>query len=340
MQQSVERLFSHKLLTVAASRFGADATEAKNLNGFENYVYEVSKNGVPYVLRLTHSSHRTKTEVESELLWINDLHKRGINVSLVNKSEQGELVEVIQAEDTFFYACLFNKAPGSPVKLNDPVFDVPLFEKWGEITGELHTAARGFDTAQIDRPHWYEDDLIELDQYLSAEDELIIQGNRELVGRIRQLPDDQRIYGLIHSDIHMGNFFAHEGEIHLFDFDDSMYFHYVSDIAIPLYYMSLWKNRELSLEERSAQGRVFLKSFLKGYLRKSDLDQEWLQKVPLFLKMRDYTLYGVFHKQVDLENASERERALVESLRERLLNGEPIVDLNYESIYKELSQEA
>ncbi|KIL51333.1 hypothetical protein KP77_08450 [Jeotgalibacillus alimentarius] len=336
MEQSVERLFSHELLTEAASRFGTDAAQAKNLNGFENYVYEVSKNGVPYVLRLTHSSHRTKTEVESELLWINDLHSRGINVSLVNESVDGDLVVEIPAEDTYFYACLFNKAPGSLIKMDDPAFDVPLFEKWGEITGELHTAAKDFDTARIDRPHWYEDDLIELAKYLSEDDQHIIEGNRDLVGRIRQLPTDQQVYGLIHSDIHMGNFFVDEGELHLFDFDDTMYFHYVSDIAIPLYYTILWKHNHLSLEERSEQGEKFLKAFLSGYMRKSNIDQEWIERLPLFLKMRDYTLYGVFHKQVDLEQASEREQALVSSLRERLLKEEPIVEMDFARIYDEV----
>lgn len=339
MEQSVERLFSQELLSEAASRFHADAAQAKNLNGFENYVYEVYKSGKPYVLRLTHSSHRTKSEVESELIWINDLHSRGINVSLVNQSVNGNLVEAIEAEDTYFYACLFNKAPGASVKMDDPFFDVPLFEKWGEITGELHTAAKDFDTARMDRPHWYEDDLIELKKYLPEEDQQIIEGNRELVNQIRQLPDQNDVYGLIHSDIHMGNFFVHGGEIHLFDFDDTMYFHYISDIAIPLYYTALWKYNELPLEGRSAQGEVFLKAFLKGYTRKSEIEQEWIERLPLFLKMRDYTLYGVFHKQVDLEKASERERALVKSLRERLLSGEPIVELDYTKIFNGVSQE-
>ncbi len=333
MEQSVERLFSQQLLSEAASRFSADANQAKNLNGFENYVYEVYKNGNPYVLRLTHSSHRTKLQVESELIWINDLHSRGINVSLVNQSVNGNLVEAIEAEDTYFYACLFNKAPGASVKLDDPFFDVPLFEKWGEITGELHSAAKDFDTSKINRPHWYEDDLIELKRYLPEQDRKIIGGNRELVGQIKELPNHKNVYGLIHSDIHMGNFFVHKGEIHLFDFDDTMYFHYISDIAIPLYYMTLWKNRELPLEERSRQGEVFLKAFLTGYARKSVIEQEWIERLPMFLKMRDYTLYGVFHKQVDLEKASERERALVKSLRERLISGEPIVELDYAEIF-------
>lgn len=339
MEQSVERLFTQQILSKAASRFQTDATHAKNLNGFENYVYEVYKNGKPYVLRLTHSSHRTKSEVESELIWINDLHSRGINVSLVNQSVNGNLVEVIEAEDTYFYACLFNKAPGASVKLDDPVFDIPLFEKWGEITDELHTAAKDFDTKQIDRSHWYEDDLIELGKYLSEEDQQIVEGNRELVEQIRRLPDHKEVYGLIHSDIHMGNFFFYEGELHLFDFDDTMYFHYISDIAIPLYYMTVWKNRELPLEERSREGEVFLKAFLTGYANTSVIDQEWIEKLPMFLKMRDYTLYGVFHKQVDLENASEREGTLVKSLRERLVNNEPIVELDYAKIFCEVIQE-
>src|SRR5690606_22344488 len=131
-----EELFSDEIVHEAAKRFNCDAGNAKKLGDFENYVFEVHKGNIPYILRLTHSSHRTKEEVEAELIWINFLHKEGVNVSLVSHSNQGKMVEVIEVKDSNFYVCLFDKAPGLAVKGNAPIFNEQLFKQWGRIIGK------------------------------------------------------------------------------------------------------------------------------------------------------------------------------------------------------------
>lgn len=336
MEQWVENLFSGEVLDEAALRYKADASEAKKLGDFENYVYEVKRDGKPYILRLTHSSHRTKEEVLGEQKWINFLNSHGINVSLVHESINGELVETVNVGDTDFYVCLFDKAPGSPVKMASPEFGPELFEKWGAITASMHLATEDYDASTTKRLRWDQDDLIVLEDFLDPiKDEAIIEGNRKLVQSIQQLPETKDSFGLIHSDIHPGNFFYHEGEIHVFDFDDTMYFHFASDIAIPLYYSIWWKYRKESLETRSAHGKEMLENFLKGYLGVREISREWVERLPMFLKLRDYTLYGVFHKKVDLEN-NEQENQLVNEIRERLLNDEPVVDLNYGAIWESI----
>ncbi|MGM0852113.1 MAG: hypothetical protein ACQEWI_05765 [Bacillota bacterium] len=67
MEKWIEELFTEKLLFEVASRYGCNTAQAKKLGDFENYVYEVHKGGVPYILRLTHSSHRSQSEVEAEM---------------------------------------------------------------------------------------------------------------------------------------------------------------------------------------------------------------------------------------------------------------------------------
>lgn len=338
MEQWVENLFSKEVLNEAASCYKADASNAKKLGDFENYVYEVQRDGKPYILRLTHSSHRMKEEVEGELKWINFLNGREIHVSLVHESKNGKLVETVNVGDTNFYVCLFDKAPGSPVPRNGPEFGPELFEKWGAITAHMHLATEEYDASDTQRLQWDEDDLIELENFIDpVADQVIIDGNRQLVASLQQLPQTKKTFGLIHSDIHMGNFFYHEGNIHVFDFDDSMYFYFASDIAIPLYY-SIWaKYRKETLETRSAFGKEILEHFLKGYMSVREISREWVERLPMFLKLRDYTLYGVFHKKVDLAN-NEQENQLVTEIRERLVNDEPIVDLDYGSIWDQISK--
>jgi len=337
MEQWVENLFSQEVLHEAALRYKADASNAKKLGDFENYVYEVTRDGQPYILRLTHSSHRSKMEVEGELQWINYLHSQGIHVSLVHESANGELVEVVSVGDSNFFVCLFNKAPGCSVKMNDSEFGPELFEKWGVVTARMHLVTETYDASETKRPRWNEDDLIELEKYIDpVEDAAIIEGNRQLVSTLQQLPETKDSFGLIHSDIHTGNFFYHEGDIHVFDFDDSMYFFFASDVAIPLYYTIWGKHRGESLETRSSFGKELLTHFLKGYMSVRMIPREWVERLPLFLKLRDYTLYGVFHKKMDLSHGHERENQLVAEIRNRLIKNEPIVDLEFGAIWDDV----
>ncbi|KIL51812.1 phosphotransferase enzyme family protein [Jeotgalibacillus soli] len=337
MEQWIEALFTKDLLNEAASRYNADATEAKKLGDFENYVFEVYKNDQPYILRLTHSSHRNMADVEAELEWINYLHAKAINVSLVHQSKNGSLVEEIPVGNTSFFVCLFDKAPGNPVKIDDPLFGPKLFEKWGQITGGMHRVTKDYQPGDHKREHWEEDDVLDFGLYLDKEkDAKIIADGEEVVRVIKGLPVTKESFGLIHSDIHPGNFFLDGNEIHVFDFDDSAYFYYMSDIAIPLYYAVWWKCRNEILEDRSEFGKELLYHFLKGYQKVNKIDPEWIYRIPLFLQLRDYVLYAVFHKKVDMENASDNTQQLVAQIRDRLLRNEPMVELQYGEVLERL----
>ncbi|OXS54185.1 Ser/Thr protein kinase RdoA (MazF antagonist) [Bacillus sp. V-88] len=337
MEKWIQELFTEDVLKDAASRFGCDTNHAKKLGDFENYVYEVRRGEIPYILRLTHSSHRSKGEVEAELQWINYLHKHGVNVSLVNDSEAGNLVEVLETGDTHFFVCLFDKAPGKPVKMDDPLFDDDLFYKWGKLTGHMHRVTKGYVQGEAGRDRWDQDDVLDYEKYLTSDkDKDIISKGHQNKETIRGFKETRDSFGLIHSDIHPGNFFYHDGDLHVFDFDDSTQFFFVSDVAIPLYYSVWWKFRNETLETRSGFGERFLIAFLQGYLTESDIDDEWVKRIPHFLLLRDLTLYTVFHKKWDLENLSDGERSLLSQIRERLQEDEPIVDLDYEKILREV----
>ncbi|WP_064091860.1 phosphotransferase enzyme family protein [Rossellomorea aquimaris] len=336
MEKWVEELFSQEILEEAAIRFGCETSKVKKLGDFENYVFEVHKGNTPYILRLTHSSHRTHMEVEAELRWVNYLHEHGVNVALVNHSKEGKLVETIDVKNTHFYVCLFDKAPGQPVSVKSEEFNEELFEKWGKLTGQLHNVTKMYESGNFKRDRWDEDDLLNFEKYLSVDkDRDIIEKGEEVKKEIQSLPESLHTFGMIHSDIHPGNFFYHQGELHVFDFDDSTQFFFLSDIAIPLYYSVWWKYKNEDLETRSRFGESFLTAFLKGYMSETQLEEEWLKHMPAFLLLRDVTLYSVFHKKWDLENLSEAETSLLTQLRTRLKESEPMVDLNYRKIFNQ-----
>ena len=60
MEIAVERVFTKEILARAAKTFHV-TVEEKPLGDFENYIFKAKGNrGEDYVLRLTHSSHRSK----------------------------------------------------------------------------------------------------------------------------------------------------------------------------------------------------------------------------------------------------------------------------------------
>lgn len=334
MERWIEELFHEKVLDEAGLKFDVDVTAAKKLGDFENYVFEVQKEEKPYILRLTHSSHRSMADVEAEMKWINFLHKHGINVSLAYFSKNERLVEEVKVGETSFFVCLFDKAPGELVKMKSDVFGSELFTLWGKVTGKMHKVTQSYEATGSKRTRWDENDLLDFHTYIP--DEEIREAAKNLLDEIKKLPESKEVFNLIHSDIHPGNFFYHEGEIHVFDFDDSSYHYLVSDIAIPLYYSVWFVHRGENLQSRSTFGEEMLHHFLVGYLKEYEMSDEWLKKIPLFLTLRDFELYSVFHKKFDLENMNDREKEVLHQLKERLLHDEPIVQLDYDNIIQKV----
>lgn len=77
MEIAVERVFTKEILARAAKEFYV-TVEEKPLGDFENYIFKAKGDrGEDYVLRLTHSSHRSKKEVEAELDFYDMLRRMG-----------------------------------------------------------------------------------------------------------------------------------------------------------------------------------------------------------------------------------------------------------------------
>lgn len=328
MEQWIDNMFTNERLKQAAARFGADATDAIMRGDFENYVYEVRKDGKPYMLRLTHTSHRSKEQVIAELEWVNDLHARGLNVSLNHVSLAGNLVEEMPIENGSFLICLFDKAPGVSAYDMRKEFTDKHIEAWGELTARFHEAASSYEVKNGSRPQWYEDNLIDIERWIDpVKDTSIIELNRCVVETIRSYSTDKDVYGIIHSDMHQGNFFIDGLELNVFDFDDAMFFHYIHDVSIPVYYTIWMSYRNEPLEIRSEKATAILKTFLQGYMRVRSLENEWLERLPHYLTLRDLTLYAVFHQKVDFEQEPEM-KPLVDWLGDRLRKNEPIAELD------------
>ncbi len=93
---------SDKILAEAAEKFGTTPDKLKRLGSFESLVYEYCNSGRDLILKLTHSIHRTADEVLGELEWVNYLAEGGVTVSPAVPSSDGNLIELVELDDSYF----------------------------------------------------------------------------------------------------------------------------------------------------------------------------------------------------------------------------------------------
>lgn len=327
MEEAVANLMNEDILKKAGRLFSCENKPYKLLGDFENYVYEVECHGQPFILRLTHSSHRTTEMVEAELHWLSHLAEHQVSVARPVRSHKNRLVEVIPVLDTYFNVSLFEKAPGIMVKKDDVYWGPQLFREWGRTIGHMHRTTMTYHESPglSRRLSWDEDDLLEIASYLPSDQTLVIDKTKQHIEMLKSLSKDSRSYGLIHGDIHPGNFFVHNGKLTVFDFDDAMYHWFASDIAIALYY-SLFMIKE---SERETFTHRFMSSFMEGYREEHDLESEWMERIPEFLKLRDIALYAVFYKKLDMDHINEDRKNLLAALKYRIENSLPAVQVDF-----------
>ena len=323
MEQSVERVFTKDIVKNAASQFGM-TVEEKPVGDFENYLFKgETGDGVQRILRLTHSTHRSKDEIEAELTFLKYARENGANAAGSLSSLNGNLVEVQQASDgSSFFASMFEWADGQLVDRSNPnVWNDQLMYNWGKTIGKLHALTVDYPVTK-NREHW--DEEAYLNDMLN--DPELGAATKDLIEEINSYERKKDSYGLIHSDLHLHNFFVNDkGEITAFDFDDLQYNYFISDIAIVLYYTA-WGSKA-TFEEKSDFAKKQLGIFRKGYETEYVLDEIWYSRIPAFLKCRDIVLYYVLNMKYEGEDRTQRVIELCEELKERIINKKTIIDI-------------
>ncbi|PGX08215.1 phosphotransferase enzyme family protein [Bacillus sp. AFS033286] len=323
MEITVERVFSQEILARATKAFHV-TVEDKPLGDFENYIFKAKdKNNEDYVLRLTHSSHRSKKEVEAELDFLRYVAENGAKVAGPLYSASQNLVEELIAEDgTFFFASLFTYAKGEQVKGEEsPYWGYSYFKAWGKAIGQLHRLTMNYPKTAY-RDTWEKDESSIVNE---LEDEKVKETATVLMDEIKLLPIKKETFGLMHGDIHPGNFHYDGKELTIFDFDDASYNYFIHDLAMVLYYSVLFT--PWTAEEKTEFVRKQLQVLRTGYEYEHRLADSWYESVPLFLRLRDIGLYGTLQKKFKGKDMPDNFRKLSEELYGRIIKNEAIVNI-------------
>lgn len=301
--REIEQIFQKNkayLLEEICTKYDIDQNTLQLVGEYENYVYQYVKGNQEYILRLSHSSHRTEELIRAEVDWINYLAQAIKQIPQVHPSQKKKLLEKINLENSYFVATVFDKAKGRHPNLKED-WQGTLYFQWGQLLGKMHSLAKKYQSGEkTRRPHWHEIDLYEnAAEVLSQNHEILLQKLTEINSTLLNLPTTVENYGLIHNDFHMWNFYVNDEGISPFDFDDCQYGWFSQDIAQILFHIVQYNplNRFDPVFIRE-----FLKIFFSGYKTENTLQSRDLDLIPLFLKRFELLAYIIIHEDEAFDN--------------------------------------
>ncbi|MBD8496989.1 phosphotransferase enzyme family protein [Paenibacillus arenosi] len=320
MDDTVNSIPLHDAIAVAALVYGVDPSEMIEIGGFESYVYEYIKDNQSFILKIIHRERRTKLMLLAEVEYINYLAEHGIPVSRCIPSIDGQYVYKVAQ----FYFVSYEKAKGEKVSEKDWV--PSLFVQLGDIVGRMHQLAEVFTSSDPSfvRIQWHEEPRLQHFSKLLQGQPAVIKYGQGVLKQLHAYPVTSQNYGLIHYDCHRGNYFVVDGQITLFDFDDMQYNWYVNDIAVILYYVITGNQAG----QNNQHIREFFSYFLAGYTRHRTLEREELERIPTFLKLRQFLLYIAISEKQAEGKLTERMKLTLDRIRGEIERNEEIIDIN------------
>ena len=272
---------------------GCTFTPVSGHEGGRNRIVTVSRNGGErFVLRISALGDRSEEDYLAETEFIRFLAENGAPVADVIPSVQGRLVECVEADGKAVYVSLFAYAKGMLIADNGYRYreGAPLSEYFfniGKALGAIHRLSKAYAPVHH-RPDYFDKYNMEyLDRLIPAEYGELKTAIAKRLEAFRALPQDKGCYGLVHFDFSDGNYHIdmETGAITVFDFDNCMNCWFMFDLANLWLHNEGWTRQETDPGRRFALMRQCFDLQLQGYKTETDLPDEMLERLPLFIDM-------------------------------------------------------
>ncbi|NHK31518.1 MAG: phosphotransferase [Asgard group archaeon] len=290
MSQINHEKIDHLLLEEISQRYNIVVNDLEFIIAMDNnFVYSFKKESKNYFLRggFRHSHEQILAELE----WILFLNSQGVKVALPVHSKNDCYLEQVEFNNKIFSIVVFESAPGKQVNPRNPKeWNENLWEEMRKTLGCMHSAAVIYNSKELKhkRENALDNVLTTAKKVLhSKKDEKILKKFITLVEKLDSLPKESKAYGLIQYDFHCENFNVHNGNITVFDFDDSYYFFFFYDLAACIH-EAVWDNPD---DKKKDFANKFIPSLWNGYSSVFQLDRKWLKFLPDFLKWREFDIY-------------------------------------------------
>lgn len=254
-----------------------NGTWVAQLKGSNAQFIEFSVANKPFILRLTAATHREKEAILAEIDWIHHLRNSGISVCVPVPTHENFLLQEFTRDSRKYWGVAFTKASGKKASYHP--YESGFVRKWGATVAKMHDASTRYTDPLMIRSKWNSEILLE-HAVKHLDNTTVIHQMKHAADILSQLPESPDSFGIIHSDIVPGNFrISDQGDLCLFDFDDSQYNHFVYDFVIILF-MVLFHvkadNSRFSVPE-------FYTEWLSGYREIRDFSAASLTVIPEFL---------------------------------------------------------
>lgn len=274
----------------AAPAFGLDATEISILSHSENVVCDVTQaDGTHVVMRLHRPGYNTVDELESEVLWVAALRDAGMRLPLAIPTVGGSHYTAVDMGDETRQVGVVSWVDGAPLgeaigASGDSV--VEHYARIGEIAAQIRnhnavwTPPDGFRRRRWDAnglvgeaPLWGR--FWDLDTLSPTAQSIFTAAQSTLLDELGSLSIEQDAFGLIHSDLHLGNLMADGDDLTVIDFDDAGYGWFVHELAVALHPVlgEPWEDAARS-------------ALVEGYRREHPLSDDEERLIDTFLTVR------------------------------------------------------
>lgn len=256
--------------------------EVSLISNTENTIFKIeTENGSLIVARFTEIDHRSINDVEAEVHWLDYLKKNNINLAFPIADLNGNLVQSLNIENKTVTVVFFNWAQGKLLDRGSR-WASKQFEEIGSYLGRLHFLSKGYIPAkEYKRYKWNDTQQIKsIYHYLP---ETYHKEADASLKWIQSLSASSESFGLVHADLHGGNFHVHDKKLVSFDFDDCCYHFFSYDLAIPIFDV-FQNNNNWNMSDREKEN--VLASLFIGYEENNELSVIWKKRVKCFVRYR------------------------------------------------------
>ncbi len=296
-QEALDHFYTHVLAEV--SRLYHLASDGlvifPDTVGCQNLVFRFPRDSQEMILRASFRPDRPIGLIREEVHFVNYLADGGMRVSRAVPSEDGNLVELVQAGGQAYTLVAFEKAPGMRLPDNGYRYREggtldEYLQNWGGALGKMHALTKEYTPLNPDicRPTWLEmHPVSDVARIIPKEMPVVREKFNALLAQVSLLPTPADAYGLIHADFNDGNFCVDysNGNITVFDFDDACYGWFEKELADAWDGLVGWCARQPDPQKRRDSMRRYMDQIMLGYCRENSLDSAWLDRLPFFLKL-------------------------------------------------------
>ena len=300
--------------------------------GGHNDVYLI-RGSDEFALRVTPASHRSAREIDSELNFMLYLKANGVPLAAPLRGIGGAYC--YERGDNIISAFALAEGEDFWGRTENPERLIEI----GRALGKIHRLSMAYVPVGVQpRRQWDENPhLVKAAALFKEYGEWLSEAFEAFMGHVAQLRKDSDCFGLTHGDYLLSNYVFDQNDITVFDFDECEYSWFVSDIAVCMLYYLIGGDPG-GIKRRAREAEEWFARITRGYLTENTIDNEQIEQMGLFLRMREYNLLS-YNLERKSEGFSKWQRDLVKGILHRIRHGKPFIDIDFASIYKRVLKE-